>query len=163
MILQYFILNVLLATIATAKKGEKTCLLYAAPKNGALACSYNDAGEVFSCAAMCRSSLDFVFEPAYLYYCTGGQWHLYIFPGLAASPSLPWPDCYNKASPSQIKTSKYKSTFFFDGDARDPSVQDAMKTKFLEFIKIPSFPPFFCDQKPDCTKENIKVHVGAGF
>ncbi|KAJ7327775.1 hypothetical protein OS493_026654 [Desmophyllum pertusum] len=138
---------------------RKTCPLYAPPKNGALACLDNN-GENSYCVPMCPSSLDFVFDPAYLYYCIGAQWNFYIFPGQVPSSSLPWPDCSNQASPSQIKTSGFKS-MYFDGDARDPSVQDAIKTKFVEFLKAPYFPPPFCLFRPECTEANVKVYAGA--
>ena len=72
----------------------KTCPLYEAPKNGALAC--NEINSDYQCIVMCRNGFDFVFNPAMLYYCQEGEWQFYV-PILYSYPQqLPWPDCSSK-------------------------------------------------------------------
>ena len=70
----------------------KTCPLYAAPKNGALAC--HKIGSDYVCSAMCKNEFDFSFNPPTVYYCSAGQWQFFsVFP---LSQQLPWPDCSSK-------------------------------------------------------------------
>ena len=71
---------------------EKTCPLYAPPKNGALVCNYIGADP--SCQVQCKQGFDFVFTPPFTYYCSGGVWkHFSIGP---YDDRLPWPDCASK-------------------------------------------------------------------
>ena len=73
----------------------KTCPLYAAPKNGALACNKIDDGTDI-CVAMCNNKFDFVFNPPMVYFCSAGQWSFYTTPSTDYSTQLPWPDCSSK-------------------------------------------------------------------
>ena len=72
----------------------KECPLYAAPKNGALACV--KIGNDRSCAVMCKSGYDFVFNPPMFYYCVIDQWNFYSLSGFPSESQLPWPDCSSK-------------------------------------------------------------------
>ena len=72
----------------------KTCPLYAPPKNGALACL--KIGSDRYCAVMCKSGFNFVFDPPFLYFCSGGVWNYYALPGQVYDTTLPWPDCSSK-------------------------------------------------------------------
>ncbi|KAL9973460.1 hypothetical protein ACROYT_G019925 [Oculina patagonica] len=135
---------------------RKTCTLYAAPKNGALACFKN--GEDNICAAMCMRNFDFVFSPPLVYFCSNAKWNFFSLPGFSYESQVPWPDCSAQASPSSLNKPGIDPYFYFDGDdANDPNVQDAIKTKFIDLmINSGLVPPFFCQP---CTKENIKVYV----
>ena len=74
----------------------KTCPMYDPPRNGALACyKANDADYV--CLAMCKDGYHFVFNPAYMYFCSTGQWYHYVLPSFPDSKQLPWPDCSSKS------------------------------------------------------------------
>ena len=72
----------------------KTCPLYEAPKNGALAC--NEFNLDYMCVVMCRNEFDFVFNPAMLYFCSEGEWQYYVTSQYSYPQQLPWPDCSSK-------------------------------------------------------------------
>ena len=72
----------------------KTCPLYAAPKNGALAC--NKIGSDYVCAVMCKNGFDFSFDPPLVYFCSSGIWNFFSLPNFPFSKQLPWPDCSSK-------------------------------------------------------------------
>ena len=72
----------------------KTCPLYAAPKNGALAC--NKVGSDYVCAVMCKNGFDFSFDPPLVYFCSSGKWNFFSLPPIPFSQQLPWPDCSSK-------------------------------------------------------------------
>ena len=69
--------------------------MYDPPRNGALAC-YKAKGD-YVCVAMCKNGYDFVFNPAYIYYCLAGQWESYLRPSFPDSKQLPWPHCASKS------------------------------------------------------------------
>ena len=72
----------------------KSCQLDPPPKNGALACL--DIGSDKSCAVMCQNKFDFKYNPAFIYYCIGGEWKEFsVFP-YEKRPSEQWPDCSSK-------------------------------------------------------------------
>ena len=73
---------------------EKSCPLYAPPKNGALLC--NIYGTDRSCSVKCQTGYDFVFNPPYLYFCSVGVWNFYSITRQNFSRTLPWPDCSRK-------------------------------------------------------------------
>ena len=78
----------------------KTCPLYAAPKNGALAC--NTIASDIICVAMCRNGFDFEFNPPMLYFCVDGEWVFYNPLSYPSPRQLPWPDCSSKLISSII-------------------------------------------------------------
>ncbi|KAL9973473.1 hypothetical protein ACROYT_G019939 [Oculina patagonica] len=139
---------------------KKACPMYPPPKNGALACNY--LGGDPTCAVMCKGAYDFDFNPPMLYYCNSGQWSFYSQPGISHSSQLPWPDCSNQvSSPSSLKSSGILY-FFFNGDANDPKVQDAIKTNFISLMNSGLIPPPFCLSQPaKCNKDTAQMFAGA--
>ncbi|XP_078373500.1 sushi, von Willebrand factor type A, EGF and pentraxin domain-containing protein 1-like [Oculina patagonica] len=159
MILPNFILTVFLVAFATAAVLAKTCPLYSPPKNGALACNYIGVDPV--CVVMCNDKFDFVFNPPMLYYCHSGKWQFYSLPGIPFQKTLPWPDCSNTANPSFYKM-RFGPYFFFNGEANDPNVQAAIKTKYISLMAGPFVPPPFCRSIPaDCNQDTVQLYVGA--
>lgn len=71
----------------------KTCTIFPPPRNGALVC--NTVGHDVVCAAFCKSGIDFEFNPPLVYFCSGGKWDYWAFPG-APWQNAPWPNCSGK-------------------------------------------------------------------
>jgi len=66
------------------------------------------------------------------------------------------------AKPSKYKDDPEFSDFYFDGDAKDPSVQTVIKNNCISLMTSRYVPPFFCKFYPeDCTEENVEVFAGA--
>ena len=114
---------------------EKTCPLYAPPKNGALACTL--IGSDRNCQVQCKSGNDFAFNPPFSYYCSGGNWQMFsVFP---YDKRLPWPDCSGKFRniisswqrptivASQSKHGRYLVNFY----------QSRFETKMVHSFKVP--------------------------
>ena len=65
-------------------------------------------------------------------------------------------------NPSHLKQAGL-SNFFFDGDANDPNVQAAIKTKYVSFMTTSNMvPPIFCPRfTAQCHEDYIEVYAGS--
>lgn len=50
--------------------------------------------------------------------------------------------------------------YYYNGDAREPNVQEAIKSQFHSLMRLPYIPPGFCSIQPKCTKDSILVSPG---
>lgn len=67
----------------------KSCEMYPAPENGALACNAWGISNRF-CQVSCNQDFDFAFAPAISYLCGNGKWTP------IGGPPPPWPGCSGK-------------------------------------------------------------------
>ena len=65
-------------------------------------------------------------------------------------------------NPSHLKQAGL-SYFFFDGDANDPNVQAAIKTKYVSFMTTSNIvPPILCPRfTAQCHEDYIEVYAGS--
>ncbi|XP_078369574.1 sushi, von Willebrand factor type A, EGF and pentraxin domain-containing protein 1-like [Oculina patagonica] len=136
----------------------KQCPNFPPPRNGALVCTHwHERSTV--CAVFCKSGTDFEFNPPMLYYCSEGQWRFFGLPGVPYEAKTPWPNCSDQARPSAIKMLGLPY-YYYNGDAREPNVQEAIKSQFHSLMRLPYIPPGFCSFQPKCTKDSILVSPG---
>ncbi|XP_073252687.1 sushi, von Willebrand factor type A, EGF and pentraxin domain-containing protein 1-like [Porites lutea] len=125
---------------------KKSCPIYPPPKNGALAC-LDFQGDP-ACAVMCKGGFDFVSNPAWLYFCSQGQWRTLPF-----TTGLPWPSC-SEVTPNHKLKMGHLPNYYFDGNA--PNALDTIKTNFISSLGV--FGTCRDDQK--CKKDLVNVQFG---